>query len=65
MMSKKRSFKRVFRRPEVLARIEGETGDVGRFLATVLELAADGVIRAGKKFYSDLTAGFWLGIDSQ
>lgn len=39
-------------------------GKIHRFMGTVLELVADGVIRAGKKSFDDNTAiGFWLGVD--
>ena len=67
-MSKRRKFpesKRRFRRAESKERLPGvEDGrSVHRFLATVLELASDGEIRAGKKSYGDTAVGFWIGVD--
>ena len=36
---------------------------LSQVIRAVLEIVPGGVIRAGKETYSDLTAGFWLGID--
>lgn len=45
-------------------RIKEEAGrSVAVLIRTVLEVVPGGVIRAGKRTYSDTTAGWWLGID--
>ncbi len=70
VMSKRRQrqfpgSRRRFRPPsEGIARLPEEAGgSVHRFLATILELAGDGVIRAGKKSFEDTAVGFWIGVD--
>ena len=45
------------------SRDEHTASRLSQVIRAVLEVVPGGVIRAGKAEYSDLTAGFWLGID--